>query len=98
MTTAFLQVGAFALAASSKDAAVLVPVPPGRYRQVSGNGGDHGHRAVEIHEVPGAEPGRKVSLVIPGTTNASTLPDASPGSCSLFSFGTRRASLDLFFR
>lgn len=47
------QVGAFALPPASRDAALLVTLPPGAYTaQVSGVGGGTGVALVEIYEVP----------------------------------------------
>jgi hypothetical protein len=47
------QVGAFALPAGSRDAALLVTLPPGSYTaQVSGVGGTTGAALVEVYEVP----------------------------------------------
>jgi hypothetical protein len=52
LSAAFVQVGAFALAADSKDAAILVTLDPGSYTaQVSGVGGT-GVALVEVYEVP----------------------------------------------
>jgi hypothetical protein len=46
-------VGAFALPASSRDAALLVTLQPGSYTvQVSGVGGTTGVALVEVYEVP----------------------------------------------
>jgi len=46
-------VGAFALGAGSRDAALLVTLPPGQYSaQVSGVGGGTGEALVEVYEVP----------------------------------------------
>lgn len=46
-------VGAFALASGSKDAAVLVTLPPGRYTvELSGVGGASGVALLEIYELP----------------------------------------------
>ena len=46
------QVGAFSLAANSKDAAILVTLEPGAYTaQVSGVGATTGTALVEIYEV-----------------------------------------------
>jgi hypothetical protein len=53
LTTAFVSVGAFALPATSKDAALLVTLPPGQYTaQVSGAHGTTGVALVEVYEVP----------------------------------------------
>lgn len=54
LTAAFTAVGAFGLAAvSSKDAALLVSLPPGQYSvQASGVGGTSGVALVEVYEVP----------------------------------------------
>lgn len=47
------RVGAFPLDAGSKDAAVLVTLPPGRYTaQVAGAGSSTGEALVEVYEVP----------------------------------------------
>ena len=52
LSAAFAQVGAFALPADSKDAAVLVTLDPGNYSvQVGGLGGT-GLAIVEVYEVP----------------------------------------------
>jgi hypothetical protein len=49
---ATVSVGAFALPAASRDAALLVTLPPGNYSaQVSGKGGATGAALVEIYEV-----------------------------------------------
>ena len=46
-------VGAFALGANSRDAALLVTLPPGQYSaQVSGVAGGTGEALVEVYEVP----------------------------------------------
>ncbi len=46
-------VGAFALAAASRDAALLVTLPPGQYSaQVAGVAGGTGEALVEVYEVP----------------------------------------------
>jgi hypothetical protein len=46
-------VGAFPLVADSRDAAVLVTLPPGAYSaQISGIGGGTGEALVEVYEVP----------------------------------------------
>ena len=53
LSNAFAQVGAFAMPANSKDAALLVTLPPGSYSaQVSGVGGATGVALVEVYEVP----------------------------------------------
>ncbi len=53
LTTAFQSVGAFSLAANSKDAALIVTLPAGSYTaQVSGVGGTTGIALVEIYELP----------------------------------------------
>jgi hypothetical protein len=53
LTAAFAQVGAFALPAGSRDAAVLATLSPGSYTvQVSGVGGTTGTAIVEVYEVP----------------------------------------------
>ena len=52
MSSAFAQVGAFALAAGSKDAALLVTLQPGNYTvQVTGVGGTSGVALVEIYDM-----------------------------------------------
>jgi hypothetical protein len=53
LTAAFAQVGAFALPAASRDAALLATLQPGNYTvQVSGVGGTTGVAIVEVYEVP----------------------------------------------
>jgi hypothetical protein len=53
LTAAFTQVGAFALPATSRDAAVLVTLQTGAYTvQVNGVGGTTGVAIVEVYEVP----------------------------------------------
>lgn len=53
LTAAFAQVGAFALPANSKDAAVLATLNPGPYTvQAKGVGGTSGVALVEVYEVP----------------------------------------------
>jgi hypothetical protein len=53
LTAAFAQVGAFALPATSRDAAVLVTLDPGNYTvEVSGTGGTSGTALVEVYELP----------------------------------------------
>jgi hypothetical protein len=53
LAAAFVQVGAFALPAASKDAAILVTLAPGNYSvQVTGVGGTSGVALVEVYEVP----------------------------------------------
>ena len=53
VVSTFAQVGAFALAADSKDSALIVTLPPGGYTaQVSGVGGTTGIALVEVYEVP----------------------------------------------
>lgn len=53
LTAAFAQVGAFALPANSKDAAVLATLSPGAYTvQAKGVGGSTGVAIVEVYEVP----------------------------------------------
>jgi sugar lactone lactonase YvrE len=53
LTAAFGQVGAFALPAASRDAALLATLQPGSYTvQVSGVGGTTGVAIVEVYEVP----------------------------------------------
>jgi autotransporter-associated beta strand protein len=50
---AFARSGAFALPADSRDAALLVTLPPGAYTaQISGVGGTGGRAIVEVYEVP----------------------------------------------
>ena len=52
LSQAFTQVGAFSLAASSADAAILVTLPPGAYTaEVSGVSGSTGVGLAEIYEV-----------------------------------------------
>jgi len=49
----FASVGAFSLATQSRDAALLVTLPPGQYTaQISGAGGTTGIALVEVYEVP----------------------------------------------
>lgn len=53
LSTAFNNVGAFALGATSRDAALLVTLEPGSYTaQVSGVSGSAGFALVEVYEVP----------------------------------------------
>ena len=53
LATAFVNVGAFALGATSRDAALLVTLQPGNYTaQVTGANGSAGVALVEIYEVP----------------------------------------------
>jgi len=53
LTAAFANVGAFALPATSKDAALLVTLAPGNYTaQVAGVNGTTGVALVEVYEVP----------------------------------------------
>ncbi len=53
LATAFSQVGAFALAPDSRDAALLVTLLPGAYTaQVTGTAGTTGVALVEIYDVP----------------------------------------------
>jgi hypothetical protein len=53
LATAFANVGAFPLASTSKDAALLVTLPPGPYTaQVTGPAGASGVTLVEVYEVP----------------------------------------------
>ncbi len=53
LTAAFTNVGAFALPAASKDAALLLTLQPGSYTaQVSGVGGASGLTLVEVYEAP----------------------------------------------
>ncbi|MBI5766347.1 MAG: immunoglobulin domain-containing protein [Verrucomicrobia bacterium] len=53
LASAFSQVGAFALPADSRDAALLVTLAPGSYTaQVSGVAGTTGIALVEVYEVP----------------------------------------------
>jgi hypothetical protein len=53
LTTAFNAVGAFALPATSRDAALVAALQPGSYTaQVSGVGGTSGVALVEVYEVP----------------------------------------------
>jgi hypothetical protein len=53
LAAAFARVGAFALPAGSRDAALLATLPPGAYTaQVSGVGGTTGVALVEVYEVP----------------------------------------------
>jgi hypothetical protein len=53
LTAAFSQVGAFALPADSRDAALLATLQPGNYTvQVSGTAGTTGVAIVEVYEVP----------------------------------------------
>jgi hypothetical protein len=49
----FSSVGAFALPAGSRDAALVVSLPPGSYTaQVSGVGGLTGDAIIEVYELP----------------------------------------------
>lgn len=53
LTAAFAGVGAFALPAGARDAALLARLQPGTYTaQISGNGGANGVALVEIYEIP----------------------------------------------
>jgi hypothetical protein len=53
LATAFSQVGAYAFNAGSKDAALLITLPPGVYTaQVSGLNSGTGDGVVEVYEVP----------------------------------------------
>ena len=53
LTAVSAQVGAFALPAGSKDAALLVTLPPGAYTvQVSGVGNTTGVALIEVYEAP----------------------------------------------
>ncbi len=53
LSAAFTQVGAFALPATSADAALLITLTPGSYTaQVAGVGGTTGVALVEVYEVP----------------------------------------------
>ena len=53
LETAFINVGAFALGATSRDAALLVTLQPANYTaQVTGVNGSAGVVLVEVYEVP----------------------------------------------
>jgi len=53
LTAASIQAGAFAFPPASKDAALLVSLPPGLYSaEVSGVGGTTGVALVELYELP----------------------------------------------
>jgi hypothetical protein len=53
LVTTFDQVGAYRFTAGSRDAALLVTLPPGLYTaQLSGVGGTTGEGVVEVYEVP----------------------------------------------
>jgi hypothetical protein len=53
LAEAALSVGAFAISPGSRDAALLVTLPPGSYSaQISGVGNTTGVALVEIYEVP----------------------------------------------
>lgn len=53
LASVFSSVGAFSLDANSRDAALLVTLPPGAYSaQVSGVSGSTGEAIVEVYEVP----------------------------------------------
>ncbi len=53
LSTAFTSVGAFGLTAGSKDAALIVTLPPGAYTaQVSGVGNTTGIAIVEVYDLP----------------------------------------------
>ena len=53
LAAVFARTGAFALPAASRDAALLVALPPGAYTaQVTGVGGASGRVIVEVYEVP----------------------------------------------
>ena len=53
LTAEFTQVGAFPLDATSRDAALVVTLPPGAYSaQVTGQEGTSGIALVEIYELP----------------------------------------------
>jgi hypothetical protein len=79
LTTVSAQVGAFALEPGSKDAAMLVTLPPGLYTAVmsSALSGQTGVGLVEIYEVDGAaSAGRLVNMsvcALVGGTGARTL-------------------------
>ena len=52
LTAAFSRVGAFALPAASRDAALVIELQPGNYTvQVGGSGGT-GIALIEVYEVP----------------------------------------------
>jgi hypothetical protein len=52
MTAALTTAGAFPLAAGSRDAALVVTLPPGAYTvSIAGAGGTAGHALVEIHDL-----------------------------------------------
>ena len=53
LTTAFTQTGAFSLPSASRDAALVVSLPPGAYTaQVSGVGATTGVALIEVYELP----------------------------------------------
>jgi hypothetical protein len=53
LAPAFASVGAFALTPGSRDAALVVTLPPGAYTaQVSGVGASTGIALVEVYELP----------------------------------------------
>jgi hypothetical protein len=53
LTPVFASVGAFSLAANSKDAALVLSLPVGAYSvQVSGADGGNGDGLVEVYELP----------------------------------------------
>lgn len=53
VTEAAVKVGAFPLAAGSKDAAILINLPPGTYNaQATGSGTSTGVALIEVYEVP----------------------------------------------
>jgi len=57
ITAAEATVGAFPLAAGSKDSALIITLPPGAYTvQVSGNAGGSGIALAEIYEIPPSSP------------------------------------------
>src|SRR5207302_7369459 len=78
LSRAFTGVGAFPLDAMSKDAALLVTLPPGNYTaQVSGVGGTSGVALVEVYAVQQLDPFELLdSFLAMGNINAG-YPDAA---------------------
>jgi hypothetical protein len=63
LSAAFAQAGAFAFPTNSRDAAVLVDLPPGNYTiQVTGAGGTTGNAIVEVYDLTPASGGETPRL------------------------------------
>jgi len=97
LTAAFAQAGAFPFTAGSRDAALIVDLPPGRNYtiQVSGVGDTTGVSLVEVYDLTAEG---TASVTVSATTASTDAKGAPPAAFTLFRTGLTTSPLTIYYQ